>query len=183
MKASEPSAKQMSFEELLAQNGYLVYTNVGTSMMPLLRQRRDIIEIRAMQRKSSELRADSPEQKAISKPSDFHRYSRFDVVLYKLGDIYILHRILKVLPTGYIVAGDHNTYLDPPVTDDMILGLMTRVIRNGKSISQDSIWYRLYVNLWVRPYRLRMLILRALSKIHRITGKQRTKNRSGEHRQ
>lgn len=35
-----------SFEEMLDRNGYLAYTNVGVSMMPLLRQGKDVMEIR-----------------------------------------------------------------------------------------------------------------------------------------
>ena len=34
-----------SFEELLKRDGKLVYTNVGVSMMPLLRQHRDVMVI------------------------------------------------------------------------------------------------------------------------------------------
>ena len=34
-----------TFEEEIRQNGYLVYTNVGASMMPLLRQNRDLMVI------------------------------------------------------------------------------------------------------------------------------------------
>ena len=37
--------KKMSFEELLDRDGYLAYTNVGTSMMPLLRQGKDVMEM------------------------------------------------------------------------------------------------------------------------------------------
>ena len=45
MSNSNNNYKPITFEELLEQNGYIVYTNVGRSMLPLLRQRRDIIEI------------------------------------------------------------------------------------------------------------------------------------------
>ena len=40
-RAEEPKVQFKTFEELLTQDGYLVYTNVGSSMLPLLRQRRD----------------------------------------------------------------------------------------------------------------------------------------------
>ena len=40
-----PSEQVYTFEEVLQKNGYLLYTNTGYSMMPLLRQKRDIIEI------------------------------------------------------------------------------------------------------------------------------------------
>ena len=45
--ATEPQVRYVTFEELLEKDGYIVYTNVDTSMMPLLRKRRDIIEIHA----------------------------------------------------------------------------------------------------------------------------------------
>ena len=146
MSSFKPSVQYYTFEELLKKDGYLVYTNVGYSMMPLLRQRKDIIEIKA---------------------KGHNRYKKYDVVLYKLNGEYILHRILKVFPDRYVIAGDHNTFLDPPVTDDMILGVMTRVIRDGKSITPDNFWYKVYVHLWCDFYPLRIFIIKAKSFIYR----------------
>ncbi len=148
-KAESPCIQYVSFEDLLKKDGYLVYTNVGGSMLPLLRQRRDIIEIR---RKVPE------------------RCKKYDVALYKREDKYILHRVLKALPDGYIIAGDNNTFIETDVTDDMILGVMTRVIRNGKDIYMDDPWYRLYVHIWCDCWPLRMLILRIIRKIRRVLG-------------
>lgn len=138
--------KAYTFEEMLSEKGYLVYTNVGTSMLPLLRERRDIIEMH---------RRTAP------------RYKKNDVVLYKRGDTYILHRILKVLPHGYLIAGDNNTFVERDVTDEMILGVMTRVIRNGKSVSSDNWRYRLYVHLWCDCWPLRLFVLRGIRYIKR----------------
>ena len=146
MKSFGPSVRFVSFEELLEKDGYLVYNNLGYSMLPLLRQKKDIIEIR---KNSSE------------------RYKKYDVVLYKRGEQYILHRIIKVLPDRYIIAGDHNTFIDPPVTDDMILGVMTRVIRDGKSITPDNFWYKVYVHLWCDFYPIRVFLLKAKSFVYR----------------
>ena len=137
--ADSPRAQQISFEELLERDGVLVYTNVGCSMMPLLRQRRDVIEIRKK----------GPE-----------RCKKYDVALYKRGKKYILHRILKVLPKGYLIAGDNCVFVERDITDENILGVMTRVRRNGKDIAVDNPWYRLYVHLWCDCYPVRMLILR-----------------------
>lgn len=141
-----PSAKYVSFKDMLEKDGYLIYTNIGYSMMPLIRQKKDIIEIK---KKSSE------------------HCKKYDVVLYKHGEQYILHRILKVLPDRYVVAGDHNTFLDPPVTDDMILGVMTRVIRDGKSITLDNFWYKVYVHLWCDFYPIRVFLLKAKAFVYR----------------
>ena len=136
----KPSVEYATFEDLLDKDRMIIYTNIGCSMMPLLRERKDIIEIR---KKEEE------------------RCKKYDVVLYKKMGKYILHRVLKVLPEGYIIAGDHNTFLENDVTDDMIIGVMTRVVRNGKSITPDNIWYKMYVHLWCDVYPARMLLIKA----------------------
>ena len=158
----KPTATITTFEEVLDRNNYIVYTNVGYSMLPLLRQRKDVIEIRKKE------------------PG---RCKKYDVVLYKRGTRYILHRILKVLPDGYIIAGDHNTFIEKDVKDDMILGVMTRVIRDGREVTPDNIWYKLYVHLWCDFYPVRMLLikmklfaLRALRKTKKIITGQNKKN-------
>ncbi len=153
-KVERPNTILQTFEEYLETKGYLIYTNVGFSMMPLLRQRRDIIEIR-------------------KKEPD--RCKKYDVVLYKRGDKYILHRILKVFPNGYLIAGDNNTFVERDVTDDMILGVMTRVIRNGKDIYMDNPWYRLYVHVWCDCWPARMLILRGIRKVRGMLSRMKRK--------
>lgn len=136
-----------SFEDLLKEKGYLLYTNIGTSMMPLLRARKDVIEIR---RKGEE------------------RCRKYDVVLYKRGNKYILHRILRVLPDGrYLIAGDNNAFLERDITDDRILGVMTRVVRNGKNITPDNFWYKLYVHLWCDAYPVRIFLLKTKQFVYR----------------
>ena len=76
-----------TYEEQLNKYGTIIYTNVGRSMMPLLREHRDIMIIKAR-----------PEG----------RLKKYDAVLYKRGDHYILHRILSVRNDGYVICGDHN---------------------------------------------------------------------------
>lgn len=144
-----PSEQVYTFEEVLQKNGYLLYTNTGYSMMPLLRQKRDIIEIH---RKGPE------------------RYKKYEVVLYKRADRYILHRILKVLPDGYIIAGDNCTFVEKDIKDEHILGVMTRVIRDGKSITPGNILYKLYVHLWCDIYPVRMVLLKVKRFVYRCLG-------------
>ncbi len=143
----QDSSKVYTFEELLNTKGYIIYTNIGYSMMPLLRQKKDVIEIR---RKESD------------------RFKKYDVVLYKRGKRYILHRILKVLPDGYLIAGDHCTIVEKDIKDENILGIMTRIKRNGKSITPDNIWYKFYVHLWCDCYPARMMIIKSKQKARGI---------------
>ncbi len=138
-----------TYEKLLNEQGYIIDTNKGFSMMPLLRQRHDIFEIRK------------------KGPG---RCRKYDVVLYKRGDKYILHRILRVRPDGYLIAGDACSVVERDIKDEHILGVMTRVIRDGKEITTDNKWYKLYVHLWCDVYPVRMVILRIKRFIKRCIG-------------
>ena len=131
------SKETYTFEDLLDRQGYLVYTNVGVSMLPLLRQRRDIIEIRKKQ----------------------GRCKKYDAVLYKRGSKYILHRIIKVREKDYVIVGDNCFWREYGITDDQILGVMARVIRDGRTITPDDWKYRLYVHLWCDFFPIRAAIL------------------------
>ena len=131
------SAKVYTFEDMLKEKGYLVYTNVGMSMMPFLRECRDIIEIRPLT----------------------NRAKKYDVVLYKVNHMYILHRILKVRPNDYIICGDHNIVREYGITDNMIIGVMVRAIRNGNSIYPTNLKYKCYVHLWCDLFPARAVIL------------------------
>jgi hypothetical protein len=138
-------AQKVTFEEELARSGKLVYTNVGVSMMPLLREGRDVMLIEACDE------------------SMLHCY---DAVLFKRHGVsgrgaYVLHRILKVLPGGkYWIVGD-NCITGEVVDGKDILGILTQVQRGGKKIIRNTDFsYRMYVFFWCRPYHLRFFILR-----------------------
>ena len=143
---------KMTVEDQLNSKGYLVYSSVGYSMLPLLRQKRDIVEIRK------------------KGPG---RCGKYDVVLYRRGGMYILHRVLKVLLDGYLIAGDYNTFIERDVTDDMILGVMTRVIRDGKPVPVTALSYRIYTRVWCGAYPLRMAVLKAKRRVWAAAGKAR----------
>lgn len=140
-------AKTYTFEDMLSERGYIVYTCKGASMLPLLRQQRDIIEIR---------------------PKGENSCKKYDVVLFKRGENYILHRILRVLPDGYIIAGDNNSFLEYDIKDEQIIGIMVRLVRDGKEISMTDKKYRLYVHLWCDFYPVRMFLLRIKRKVRRV---------------
>lgn len=135
-----------SFEKMLKEKGYLVFTNVGTSMLPLLRERRDIIEIRPVN----------------------GRIKKYDVALYKRGNMYVLHRCLGSLSNGnYIFAGDNNYGREYDVTDEMILGVMSAVIRNGKNLSISDWRYKAYYHIWCDCYPVPVFIMHLVLKVRR----------------
>lgn len=133
--------EKTTFEAVLNTKGVLVFTNVGTSMMPLLRQGRDLMVIQKKQ------------------PG---RCKKLDVVLYKRrsDNHYILHRILKVREHDYVIAGDNNSFLEYGITDEDILGILTAVVRDGKQISVTDPDYLRYVHLWCDLWPLRIALFR-----------------------
>ena len=137
------SMNNSTYEEELALHGKLVYTNVGTSMMPLLRQHRDLMIIQ-------------------KRPEG--RLKKYDAVLYKRGEKYILHRILRVRPQDYVICGDHCWRREFGVTDAQILGVLIGVVRDGKEISVTDRKYLCYVHLWCDFYLIRAAILFAREK-------------------
>ena len=145
----ESGKETCTYEELLESKGYLAVTNVGVSMLPLLRQHRDVIEIRKNQ----------------------GRCKKYDVVLYKKGSRYILHRIVKVRAHDYVIVGDNCIWREYGIADAQILGVMTRIIRNGKTITPDHFLYRLYVHLWVDFFPIRAAILYGRRLIHALPRK------------
>lgn len=121
---------KISFEEYLEKYGSLTYTNVGVSMMPLLRQGRDMFILRKKQ----------PDE----------RCKAGDVVLYRRPpDQYVLHRVAEVRPADYVILGDNCINKEYGIKDADILGVMTGFVRNGKEHSVDSGGYRLYSYVWM----------------------------------
>ena len=145
------------FEEVLERFGQLVYPNKGVSMMPLLRQDRDLMVI---DRKGA-----LPCRK-------------YDAVLFKRSitgkpDAYVLHRILRVNGDGtYWIVGD-NCVSGETVREEQILGTMQAVIRDGKRVSVTDPRYRAYVHLWCDAWPLRFAVLRTKNFAGRVLRKLR----------
>lgn len=140
----------MSFEEYLNKNGTLAYTNVGVSMMPLLRQGRDVMVI---QKKGAE------------------RCRKYDAVLFKRRNgQYVLHRIVKILESGYYIIGD-NCISGEFVQEDQVLGILTEVVRKKKTVRVTDWNYLVYVHLWCDCLPLRCFLLRLRYLVRRVGGK------------
>ena len=127
-----------TFEEEIRKRGQLIYTNVGDSMLPFIKQGRDVL--------------------VISKVNG--RLKRYDVPLYKRDSgQYVLHRILKVCDKTYVICGDNRWQREYGITDKHIIGVLTAVIRDGKEISVTDRKYRIYVHLWCDFFYVRAFIL------------------------
>jgi len=146
----------MKYEEYLEQYGTLTYRNVGTSMLPLIKQGRDLF--------------------TITKKGE-ERCKKYDVVLYRRPpDKYVLHRIIKVRPNDYVILGDNCVTKECGITDADILGVMTGFMRKGKNYTCENFWYKTYSRVWVTCAPVRILakrtILWAKRTVKKMIGKK-----------
>lgn len=135
-----------TFEDEIRRTGKLVYVNSGDSMMPVLRENKDLL--------------------VIGKVNG--RLNKYDVPLYKRDSgQYVLHRILKVRKSDYVICGDNRWRKEYGITDRHIIGVLTAIIRDGREISVKSKKYRLYVHIWCDFFYIRALILKIKSFLKR----------------
>ncbi len=139
--------EKSTFEEILAKEGRLIYTNVGDSMRPLIRQGRDLLVI---ERHTGRLR-------------------RYDVPLYRRDSgQYVLHRVLRVRENDYVLCGDNRWHRETGITDRHVIGVLTAVVRDGKELPVTDWRYRLYVHLWCDLFPLRAVLLRGIHTLKRV---------------
>lgn len=140
----------MTYEDFLESNGELTYTNVGTSMMPLLKQHRDLFTVR---RKGSA------------------RCRAGDVVLYRRPpNKYVLHRVVEVRKNDYVILGDNCINKEYGIKDGDIIGVMTGYVRKGRTHTVKDRSYRIY-----KAYIMHTIPLRVLFKKVKLKTKRTVK--------
>ena len=126
------------FEDIINEQGQLVYTNVGDSMYPLIKPR-DLLVI-----------------KKVTKP-----LKKNDIPLYKRDSgQYVLHRIVKIKNGEYYICGDNRAYFERGITDRHIIGMLTDIVRDGRTIPVNSAEDKTYV----KQLPLRRSIIRIKNK-------------------
>lgn len=135
----------------------------GVSMRPMLRQHRDVVVI-----------------KRVDRPLKKH-----DVVAYNIPskDKLVLHRIIKITRDGrYIIRGDNTYRREYGITDDKIVGVMKCFYREGRYCDPEkSFKYKLYV-FFMRAFyparfvwkcKLYPLLAKVKHCLDKITGKSK----------
>ena len=113
------------FEDIINEKGQLVYTNVGDSMYPLIKPR-DLLVI-----------------KKVTAP-----LKKNDIPLYKRDSgQYVLHRIVKIKNGEYYICGDNRAFIERGITDRHIIGVLTDIVREGRTIPVNSPEFKSYVKL------------------------------------
>ena len=133
-------------EQCLQELGYAIVPIQGTSMWPLLREKKSWVEVT--------IRDDTP-------------LTSETVVLYRRenGQL-VLHRIIRVENDGtYWVCGDHQWKLEERIREEQILAVARTFSRNGYLIDAHTKWYRLYQFFWIRNLTVRRCCLALLRLI------------------
>jgi len=136
-----------TIEEALAVEGKFISTTVGVSMYPLFADRRDTI---------------------IILPKKDERLKKYDVPLYRRGEAYVLHRIVKVLPDSYVICGDNCECYEYGICDEDIIGYLAAFYRKDKYYTVDNIGYRIYSFLIVYSHHVRVFLKKARRALGRI---------------
>lgn len=146
----------ISYREILENNDFYIATPIGTSMMPMLRERIDTVK--------------------LVKPTK--RIEKYDVILYERPNkMYVLHRVLGIKRKNgeelYVLCGDNQVILEKYVKKNQIIGVMEGYYRGESYISKDDLNYKKYVKRRVRSRKWRK-IRALLSKVyHKIFKKKK----------
>lgn len=132
--------------EVLESGGEFRMYPHGTSMRPLLRQGMDSVVL----------------EKLIRAPK------KSDILFYRRADgSYILHRVWKTTKEGLTMVGDNQQILEKGITEDQIIGYVTRIFRKEKEINCEGLGYRVYLWLWQFMV-IRRVILPITNRLYNI---------------
>lgn len=109
----------------------------GRSMQPMLRQHRDVVIVKRVDRE----------------------LKKGDVVLYPGKDgQYIFHRIIRIKKDGFIIRGDNNYFTERHIKRKDIVGILKEFYRDGKYINCDTDRkYKIYSFYICHSYGIRYL--------------------------
>lgn len=128
-------------EQFIEENGEFIATPVGTSMWPLLRNRRDTVHL-------------------VKYTGNLKKY---DLPIYKRASgEQVMHRCIDVRDDGYVMCGDNQTMKEFGVRDDQIIAVAKGIYKDETYFPCTNKIYLLYVHFWCMSLRLRGRILRLL---------------------
>lgn len=121
----------------------------GVSMMPMLRQGRDSVELSPL-------------------PEKLHKY---DLPVYRRGDgQFVMHRIVDIKEDHYVCLGD-NTLAFEYIYPEQMIGVVSAFKRGEKRIEVNNPGYRLYYKAWRLTHPFRVGIYRIKCVTRKILGK------------
>lgn len=134
--------------EQLEQGKRVCFTVSGSSMMPWIVNNRDSVEL--ISAKNIQLK-------------------KGDIILFQpLKHKYVLHRIIKVCPTGYLTAGDGNLYADGIASKKSVIAKAVSIRRKGKEIDCEKIRWKIVFHIWMLLFPVRGYLLKGIGGMGRF---------------
>ncbi|MBQ9729646.1 MAG: S24/S26 family peptidase [Clostridia bacterium] len=127
----------LTIEQTLEKHGKYVCPIVGVSMLPLLKEEQDSVVI---------------------EPKNT-RLPLYSVALFRRGEQYVLHRVVKVEENGYYTRGD-NTYFNEYVLEENVIGVMTGFFQGKEFVSAEDQIYLKYVKKRIKSYPVRRIFVK-----------------------
>ena len=83
------------------------------------------------------------------------RLQQGDIALYQRDDgSYVLHRVIRLIPEGYLFCGDNQAELET-VRQDQLVAVVTSYIKKGQQRRLNEPGYCLYRFVWVKLFGFR----------------------------
>jgi len=112
--------------ESLAAGNSVKFAPKGTSMLPMLRQGIDSVELSPI----------------------VGKLKKYDLPLYQRENgQYVLHRIVDAKET-YTCVGDNQFELEPNLRHEQMIARVTAFYRGSKKISVDMLSHKIYCRMW-----------------------------------
>lgn len=117
----------------------------GVSMLPMLRQGKDAVEIAPLP----------------------PRLKKYDLPIYQYpSGKYVMHRVVDVKDLYYVCLGD-NTLEYEKIYPEQMIAVVSAFKRGGKRIPVDSAAYQIYCRVWVAIFPVRRFLTRAKGWLRR----------------
>lgn len=117
----------------------------GVSMLPMLRQGKDAVEIAPLP----------------------PRLKKYDLPVYRYpSGKYVMHRVVEVRDEYYVCLGD-NTWEYERITPEQLIGVVSAFKRGDRRVSVDAPGYRLYCRVWVAIFPVRRFLKRVKGWLRR----------------
>lgn len=150
----ECSLEQLApvIQEILKEENSFTIRVTGNSMLPLWRDKRDLVTLAACKQESLRKR---------------------DIVLYRRENgQYVLHRILRIRGNQMDLCGDAQTVIERAVPTFAVIAKVERIYSNGRWFSCDQWLYRCYSWSWCLLRPMRGFLLRVGGRCRRLIGKK-----------
>ena len=150
----KPVSETLQLEKELDKKGSVIWKCNGISMLPFIKPEKDLVILESI--------------KSEPKP--------YDVVMYKRNtdNQYVLHRLLYRDGNTYVILGDNCVTLEY-VPKEKLIAVAAGIIRDGKKIDIGTLWYKLYMQLWIKPWKLRIITIKTKHKIKSVLKKIKKK--------